>query len=56
MDFDVLEELGEPAIVHVERLLDNPDKHLADYAAYTYQRILKESEEHDGFAYFSFVG
>ena len=56
VDFDVLEELGEPAIVHVERLLDNPDKHLADYAAYTYQRILEESEEHDGFAYFSFVG
>lgn len=56
VDFSVLEELGDPAIVHVERLLDSSDKWISNTAEYTYNRMLEEREERDSFAYFSFVG
>lgn len=54
VDFEVLEELGRPAVRHIERLLDSPDRETYQRARTTLVRIEDYSEEYSGFAYFSF--
>lgn len=52
VDFGVLEELGEPAVVHVERLKDCSDKSVAERA----ERFCELYSADDSFAYFSIPG
>lgn len=54
VDFGVLEDLGTPAVRHIERLLDSSDHWISESARITLTEIEKYAEDYDGFAYFSF--
>lgn len=56
IDFGVLEDLGTPAIKHLERLLDSPDYQTYQDARVTIAEIKTNAESFSGFAYFSFPG
>ena len=54
VDFDVLEELGAPALKHIERLLDASDRWTCQEARRAILQIENYKTKYDGFAYFSF--
>ena len=53
VDFHVLEDLGTPAVKHIERLLDSPDYWISEGALRTIASIEEYAEDYSGFAYFS---
>lgn len=53
VDFGVLEDLGDAALVHVERLTEAKDSAVAEEAKACYDRILTKSNEKNDTAYFS---
>ena len=53
VDFDVLESLGDAALVHVERLTEASDERIAERATDCYEDMMKKSGWKDDFAYFS---
>ncbi len=54
VDFNVLEDLGRPAVKHIERLVDSPDEWDAKLARRTLLDIEKNTGYYSGFAYFNF--
>ncbi len=53
VDFGVLEELGDAALVHVERLTEAEDGSVAEEARACYSRMSEESKRKNDIAYFS---
>lgn len=53
VDFDVLEHLGDAALVHVERLTEADDSDVAERARRYYMYMSEESKEKNDVAYFS---
>ena len=56
IDFGVLEDLGTPALKHIERLFDAEEKLIAEKAIWAHKFIIEENAEYNGFAYFSISG
>lgn len=54
VDFDLLEDLGTPAVRHIERLLDSSDYWTYQGACRTITEIKEYAEDYNGFAYFNF--
>lgn len=53
VDFGVLEDLGDAALIHVERLAEAEDGPVAEEAKVCHRRMLEESERKNDVAYFS---
>ena len=54
VDISLLEELGDAAIVHVERLTSDSDRYVSERAQNAYERMIAARDSKDDFAYFSF--
>ncbi len=54
VDIDLLEELGDAAIIHVERLTSDSDRYVSERAKSAYERMTIVRDSRDSFAYFSF--
>jgi len=53
VDFGVLEELGDAALIHVERLAEAEDGSVTEEAKKCHSRMLEESKRKNNVAYFS---